>query len=58
VKKENNNIPNLSEDNIYKLKNEVLKYKKEVDKVIKSKFEIASITLKKNPLIQVFDINI
>ena len=58
VKKENNNIPNLSEDNISKLKNEVLKYKKEVDKVIKSKFEIAFITLKKNPLIQVFDINI
>ena len=50
------NILNLSQDEIDKIKYEASKYNQEIGIIIKSKFEIAAIVLKKNPIINIYDI--
>lgn len=55
---EKNAISNYSKNEIKRLKDEVIKLNNEIDKTIKSKFEIVFINLKKNPSIKVFNINI
>ena len=55
---EKNVISNYSKNEIKRLKDEVIKLNNEIDKTIKSKFEIVFINLKKNPSIKVFNINI
>jgi len=50
------NILNLSQDEIDKIKYEASKYNREIGIIIKSKFEIAAIVLKKNPIINIYDI--
>ena len=50
------NILNLSQDEIDKMKYEASKYNQEIGIIIKSKFEIAAIVLKKNPIINIYDI--
>ena len=55
---EKNAISNYSKNEIKRLKDEMIKFNNEIDKTIKSKFEIVFINLKKNPSIKVFNINI
>jgi len=50
------NILNLNQDEIDKMKYEASKYNQEISNIVESKFEIATIVLKKNPIINIYDI--
>ena len=50
------NILNLNQDEIDKMKYEASKYNQEISNIVESKFEIAAIVLKKNPIINIYDI--
>ena len=50
------NILNLNHDEIDKMKYEASKYNQEISNIVESKFEIATIVLKKNPIINIYDI--
>ena len=50
------NILNLNQDEINKMKYEAIKYNQEISNIVESKFEIAAIVLKKNPIINIYDI--
>ena len=51
---EKNKVSNLTEDEINKLKDEAITVKEHFNKVIKLKFDIVFIYLKKEPLFKVF----
>ena len=50
------NILNLNQDEIDKMKYEASKYNQKISNIVESKFEIAAIVLKKNPIINIYDI--
>jgi ribonuclease HII len=50
------NILNLNHDEIDKMKYEASKYNQEISNIVESKFEIATIVLKKNSIINIYDI--
>jgi ribonuclease HII len=50
------NILNLNQNEIDKMKYEASKYNQEISNIVESKFEIATIVLKKNSIINIYDI--